>query len=106
MKFMAVFCPAVAILMLSGCASGPSPAEIQQKLAGWRGQTDTALTSTFGYPQKTVALQNGNKVYHYDFTKGCAVDFEIDAKAIVSDVRAAGSDLTTCPHKLPGGGTF
>jgi hypothetical protein len=106
MKIMAVACPAVAMLMLSACASGPSPDEVRQHLGAWRGQTDTALTSTYGYPQKTVDLQSGKKVYHYDFTKGCAADFEIDSKQIISDVRLSGSDLSTCPRKLPGGGTF
>jgi hypothetical protein len=106
MKIMAVACPAAAMLMLSACASGPSPDEVRQHLGAWRGQTDTALTSTYGYPQKTVDLQSGKKVYHYDFTKGCAADFEIDSKQIISDVRLSGSDLSTCPRKLPGGGSF
>ena len=70
MKFMAVVCPAVTMLMLSACASGPSQDEVRQHLRAWRGQTDTALTSTFGYPQKTVDLQSGKKVYRTEIVVG------------------------------------
>jgi hypothetical protein len=103
MKPLSVVGSVLIMLALGGCGSQP---DVRQNLRSWKGQTDTALTGTFGYPQKTLDLQGGKKVYHYDFDKGCAVDFEIDTHQIISDVKVTGSDLSTCPHKLPGGGSF
>ena len=104
MRILALVCPVVAMAVLSGC--GTNQGEIRDKIRTWKGQTETALTSTFGYPQKTIDLQGGNKVYHYGFDKNCAIDFEINTKSIVSDVKPSGSNLDACPHKLPGGGTY
>jgi hypothetical protein len=102
MRYVVFACSATAALMLSGC--GTNQNEIRDHLHSWKGQTETAVTSTFGFPQKTIDLSGGSKVYHYDFNK-CALDFEVSSSQVVSDVKSSG-DLGDCPRKLPGGGTF
>jgi hypothetical protein len=104
MKYTTVFCVSATMLALSGC--GTNQSEVRAHIASWKGQTETAVTSTFGFPQKTIDMSGGSKVYHYEFSKKCSIDFEITAQQVVSDVKPTGSDLGDCPHKLPGGGTY
>ncbi len=104
MKFPAVVLGSAAALLLSGC--GMNNDEIRQHFAGWKGQTDTALTGAFGLPQKTLDMAGGSTVYHYEFDKGrCKMDFQVDTKSIIQDVQTSG-DVGSCPRKLPGGGSF
>ncbi len=105
MKYPAVVLAFVAAALLSGC--GMNSDEVRQRMNGWVGQTDTALSGAFGVPQKTLDMAGGNKVYHYDIGKGdCLMDFQVDAKQIVTGVQLSGSDVGSCPRKLPAGGSF
>jgi hypothetical protein len=105
MKYTVVLGATLAAALLSGC--GMNNDEIRQHMSSWKGQTDASLTGTFGLPQKTLDMAGGSKVYHYDFAGSkCAGDFQIDSKQVIQDVQLTGSDLSRCPRKLPGGGTF
>ncbi len=105
MKYSAAVLACAAAISLSGC--GMNNDEVRQHMNGWVGQNDTALTGTFGVPQKTMDMAGGNKVYHYEFDKSrCIMDFQVDPKQIVTGVQMSGSDIGSCPRKLPGGGTF
>ncbi len=105
MKYPAVLLASTAALLLAGC--GMNNDEISQRLNGWVGQTDTAVTGTFGVPQKTLDMAGGNKIYHYDFDNGrCVMDFTVDSKQIVTGLQTSGKDVGACPRKLPGGATF
>jgi hypothetical protein len=106
MKYPVVVLAFLAAVVLSGC--GASRGEVREHMNSWVGQTDTALTGTFGVPQKTLDMSGGSKVYHYDIdNKGfCLMDFQVDSKQIVTKVQLSGSDVDECPHKLPAGQTF
>ena len=106
MKYPVVVLAFLAAALLSGC--GPSRDEVREHMNKWVGQTDTALTGAFGVPQKTLDMAGGNKVYHYDIdNKGrCLMDFQVDAKQVVSGVQLSGSDVDECPRKLPAGASF
>jgi hypothetical protein len=105
MKYRAVVLASAAAVHLSGC--GMNSDEVRQHFNRWVGQTDTALTAAFGVPQKTLDMAGGNKVYHYEFDKGhCLLDFQVSSKQVVTNVQTGGSDVGSCPRKLPGGGTF
>jgi hypothetical protein len=105
MKYSAAVLACAAAIFLSGC--GMNNDEVRQKMNGWVGQNDAALTGTFGVPQKTMDMAGGNKVYHYEFDKArCIMDFQVDPKQIVTNVQMSGSDIGSCPRKLPGGGSF
>lgn len=105
MKYTLVLCATLTAALLSGC--GMNNDEIRQHMSSWKGQTDSALTGTFGLPQKTMDMTGGAKIYHYDFDGSkCVGDFQVDSKQIVQDVQLTGSDLSRCPRKLPGGGSF
>jgi hypothetical protein len=73
----------------------------------WVGQTDTAVTGAFGVSQKTLDMAGCNKVYHYEFDKSrCLMDFQVDAKQVVTGVKTSGSDPGACPRKLACGATY
>jgi hypothetical protein len=94
---------AIALAALSGCASAPP--DYSKSIQAWRGQSESALTGTFGFPSKSTDLVGGKKVYHYDFDK-CSLDFEVLPTMTISQVHVGGTDPSGCPRKLPGGGTF
>lgn len=94
----------LATLCLGACATNENA--IRDHIHSWQGQNESAVTGTFGFPQQTIDMAGGSKVYHYSFNKHCTIDFEIDSKQVVSDVKPTGSDLGDCPRKLPGGGSY
>jgi hypothetical protein len=79
---------------------------LRQDFQSWNGQPDSALTATFGFPQKTLDLAAGKKLYEYDVSKNCTMQFEISPSSMVSAVNISGSNIADCPRKKPGGGTF
>jgi hypothetical protein len=102
MKYVLRLGGVLCALLLFGC--GTSSSEVRSDMNAWKGQTDKAVEGTFGFPQKTVDMQAGAKVYEYTFNK-CTLSFQIDAAQTVSAVQTTG-DVGDCPRKLPGGGTF
>lgn len=102
MKYVLGSGAVLSALLLFGC--GTSSKEIRSDMNSWKGQTDKAVEGAFGFPQKTVDMQGGAKVYVYTVNK-CTLSFQIDDKQIVSDLQMTG-DVGDCPRKLPGGGTF
>jgi hypothetical protein len=90
--------------LLLGC--GPSNELLRQNFNSWTGQNEAAVTGTFGYPAKTIDLAGGAKLYHYDVNKHCTMEFKIDDKSIVDAVDVTGNNISDCPRKRPGGGSF
>ena len=95
---------ALVAVLVAGC--GASPKQINQGYRGWVGQTEKAVTTVFGYPQRTTDLQSGRKVYEYSYGRDCTLQFEIGPQSVVDDVKVSGRDLGECPRKAPGGGKF